>query len=98
MSVLLAETALPIPHAPGLFPNRPHIRHDLALDSYRACGVKLETFVSGGRRFTTHEAIERFIARTTVAAGGIAPTMPSVSKRRAAEIADAERRCQAAGI
>jgi len=33
-------------------------------------GVRLETVVVGGRRFTSRAAIERFIERTTVARDG----------------------------
>jgi hypothetical protein len=33
-------------------------------------GVKLETILVGGRRCTTAQAVQRFIARVTAAAGG----------------------------
>ncbi len=98
MPDLLSESAVPIKHAPSLVPGRPHISTIWRWVLKGVRGVKLETFVSGGRRFTTHQAIERFIAATTAAADGVAPSVPSVNKRRAAEIAAAEARCAAVGI
>lgn len=45
------------------FPDRPHssTRHRWALKGVR--GVRLETVVIGGRRYTSSEAIQRFINR-----------------------------------
>lgn len=60
-------------------------------------GVKLQTAVVGGRRFTSRQAIERFIERTTEARDG-GPPERAVSQRRQASIAAAERELEAAGI
>ena len=45
-------------------------------------GVKLETILIGGRRFTSAEAVQRFISATTAAADGAAPTVRTPRRRR----------------
>jgi len=58
-------------------------------------GLKLESVVIGGRRFTTAEAVERFVhALSTGSSDTSAPT-PQQRKR---EIAAAKARLQSAGI
>jgi hypothetical protein len=59
-------------------------------------GVRLETFLRGGIRYTTDEAIERFFAATTAAADSDTPAMTSRQRRR--EISRAEREATEAGI
>jgi hypothetical protein len=90
---LSRETPIPITEAhhyiPG-DPSRPTVER-WHLRGIR--GVRLETALVGGRRYTTEEAIGRFLA----ACNGGQPVMP-VTERRAAEIARAEAECQAAGI
>lgn len=64
----------------------------------RGCrGVRLETFMVGGRRFTTVEAFGRFVAQTTAAANAMGLPV-STAKTRESEIAAAERELAAAGI
>ncbi len=64
----------------------------------RGCrGVRLETFLRGGVRHTTREAIERFFAATTAAADGDA-TPVRTSKQRDKAIRAAERELAEAGI
>jgi hypothetical protein len=55
------ETAVPFHEAPKHIPGRPHIStlHRWRLNGAR--GRRLETFLRGGRRFTTLEAIQRFL-------------------------------------
>lgn len=68
-----------------------------ALNGVRGC--KLETFSIGVQRFTTFEALERFIAGTTAAASN--SPMPSVSRtprQRDAAIERAEKELAAEGI
>lgn len=60
-------------------------------------GVRLETFLRGGVRHTTREAIERFFAATTAAADGDA-TPVRTSRQREREIAAAEAALTEAGI
>jgi len=59
-------------------------------------GVRLDTIVCGGRRFTSVEALERFVSASTVAAstGDQAHNLPDRSR----QIAAADAACRAAGI
>lgn len=60
-------------------------------------GVRLETFLRGGIRHTTNEAIERFFAATTAAANGDVPRSLT-SRQRENQIVRAEREAEEAGI
>lgn len=60
-------------------------------------GVRLETFLRGGVRQTTREAIERFFAATTAAADGDTPPART-SRQRECDISRAEREATEAGI
>ena len=56
-------------------------------------GVKLETVLIGGRRYTSAEALQRFIERTTRAADGepaIQQARTSRQRQRAIDAANAE--------
>lgn len=54
-------------------------------------GVRLETFLRGGVRYTTLEAIERFFAATTAAADcDIPPSLTSSQRQRAITKAEHE--------
>lgn len=60
-------------------------------------GVKLETVLIGGRRYTSREALARFSERCTAAADGL--TVPARSSRqRAADQSRAKAELAAAGI
>jgi len=60
-------------------------------------GIKLETVLLGGRRFTSREALERFSAAVTSAANGkTAVSSPSAARRRSIELA--ERQLNEAGM
>ena len=90
---LTAETVVPINQAPKYYPyGRPNLstvyRH-----FGRGCrGARLETFVAGGRRFTTIEAIPRFTERTTAnSPGATLPSSRPTSRQREAAIREAER-------
>lgn|GEM_PF-658676 len=60
-------------------------------------GVRLETFLRGGIRYTTDEAIARFFAATTAAADGDATTVRT-PRQREREVTVAERECREAGF
>ena len=60
-------------------------------------GVRLESFCCGAKRLTSVEALERFVRRTTEAAGGILPAETTETARKH-EIDKAEAACVAAGI
>jgi len=51
---------------------RVHLSTPLRWASRGSRGVRLETVVMGGRRYTSVAACERFVAAVTEAAGGIA--------------------------
>jgi hypothetical protein len=100
VTVLTGETVIPINQAPKHYPyGRPNLstvyRH-----FGRGCrGVFLETFVAGGRRYTTVEAIARFIERTTANSPGasIPPSRPT-NRQREREIRRAEFEATEAGL
>lgn len=69
--------------------------------SKRGCkGVRLETRLLGGTRYTSDEALQRFFDKLTEAtdAHRSAPVASNPPRNRAAEIARAERELDAAGI
>lgn len=61
-------------------------------------GVKLESFAIGGRRYTTQEAFQRFVAATTAAALGQTAPAPRTNREREAAIRKAEAELAKAGI
>jgi hypothetical protein len=100
VSFLMAETIIPINQAPKHYPyGRPNLS-TIYRHFGRGCrGIFLETFVAGGRRYTTVEAIARFIERTTANSPGASlPPSCSTSRQREAEIIKAERESTKAGI
>jgi hypothetical protein len=60
-------------------------------------GVRLETFLRGGVRHTTHQAIERFFAATTAAADGNSPKVLTTRQRERA-LNQAENELNGAGF
>ena len=90
-----AEEPIPFETCGQLIPGRPArcTTFRWALKGIR--GVKLETFVCGHKRFTTREAISRFI-RAQNATGEPVPQFTSSQRRRQAETAN--RLLQKAGL
>jgi hypothetical protein len=91
------ETVIPIAEAPQHIPGRPSLATvwRWVLNGTRA--GKLESFLVGGRRFTSLESIQRFAQQSTAAAdGNFPPTM--TSKQRDREISQAELESIEAGI
>lgn len=98
MSIDLSqETLLTFPQAAATLPGRPHVStlHRWRLRGVR--GVKLETCLIGGRRYTSQEALERFSAATTAAANGEAPKVRTPTQRERA-IRQAEQELAREGI
>jgi hypothetical protein len=60
-------------------------------------GVRLETFLRGGVRYTTDQAIERFFAATTAAADGHTPP-DRTSRQRQQAMLRAEKELADAGL
>ena len=86
-----------IPLAPKAFPSRPSIPTIWRWQGRGVGGVRLETIVIGGRRFTSREAIDRFIAATTAKRDGPPVSLRSPAARQRA-ILKAERELRDAGI
>jgi Protein of unknown function (DUF1580) len=97
MCDILHENVITMTEAPGHIPGRPHSATIWRWWNRGIEGIKLETFMVGGRRFTSTEAITRFIKRTT-AAQDEAIAKHVLSRKRQAEIAKAERELTEAGI
>ena len=91
MPIDLTETLLTPSKAAHLAPGRPHVS-TVWRWMMRGCrGVRLESIVCAGRRFTSVESIERFVTRTTAAANGESPlTVSSESRQRQVELAEKE--------
>src|SRR5436190_235143 len=76
---LLAETLIPFSQAARELPGRPHRATLHRWRSRGVRGVKLETCLVGGRRFTSYEAIKRFSVEVTAASDGLPP--PALTPR-----------------
>lgn len=90
-----SESLLTFSVAARSLPGQPHVStiHRWRLRGVR--GIKLETALIGGIRYTSREALQRFSMRLTAAADGTAPTIRTPRQREAAirrdeqELADA---------
>jgi len=91
------ERLLTISAAATSLQHRPHVATVWRWVQSGVRGVKLETILIGGRRYTSKEALERFIDRTTAAANGEVIPVRSAKQRERA-IAAAEAELAAAGI
>jgi hypothetical protein len=90
------EEYLTMAKASHLLPGRPHIStlHRWRLRGVR--GVRLQTCLVGGRRYTTSEWLAEFIEASSLA---VAPETPvQISSRREADIRAAELELDDAGI
>jgi hypothetical protein len=94
---ILSEDTVTLTDASKIIPGRPHSSTIWRWHQHGCRGVKLETVVIGGRRFTSREAIKRFIAKTTAARDGDAEAI-SPTRRRQAAIEKADAELEAAGI
>jgi adenosylmethionine-8-amino-7-oxononanoate aminotransferase len=68
-----SENVINITQAANQIPGRPHRATVWRWILNGLHGIRLESVKVGGRRFTSEEAIERFIARTTAVANGEQP-------------------------
>lgn len=93
------ETIIPINQAPRHFPGRPNVSSVYRWFGKGSRGARLETIVVGAKRYTSIEAIERFIERTTANSPGAAlPPSRQTSRQRETAIRKAERELAEAGI
>lgn len=96
MSVTLAESLLTLKAAAKILPGHPHYA-TLFRWGQRGCrGIRLETILVGGIRYTSREALDRFIAGCS----GLSTPVPIVatSKQRQRQIAAAQRELADAGL
>jgi hypothetical protein len=91
------ERLLTIAEATRILPGRPHIATVWRWVNHGVGGQRLETIKVGWKRFTSHEALARFIERTTAAADR-QPIPTRTAKQRERDIARAERELELAGI
>ena len=89
MAIELTEKLLSPAEASRHAPGRPHVSTIWRWMTRGCRGIRLESLVCAGRRFTSVEAIERFIAATTAAADGTSVPVRS-PRRRERDIAAAE--------
>jgi Protein of unknown function (DUF1580). len=92
------EELLSISAAARQCPGRPHVATVWRWAETGVKGIRLETVQVGGRRFTSAEAIRRFIERTTAAAVGPAAEPPRTPAARQRAIAAAKAELAKAGI
>lgn len=78
MAISLAERIITLTAAAKMLPHRVHPSTIWRWYSRGIHGIRLETLVIAGRRFTSREAIERFVHATDAAANRRAT--PSVQK------------------
>jgi len=93
-----SERMIPFTEAPGHIPGRPHLAtvHRWRLRGTR--GVRLESVLVGGKRFTSAEAIERFVDATTRAADGDSTPRPESDAARDRRLDRVERELDVAGL
>lgn len=90
-----SEELVTLTAARKLFPTRPHISTIWRWIQRGTRGHRLETCYVGGRRYTSHEAVERFLANLN-SVDAPAPAEPSARRQR--QIDQAEAELAAAGI
>jgi Protein of unknown function (DUF1580) len=93
--VTIPQAARAVPRGQGQFGVDPSTVWRWHLRGVR--GVRLETLLVGGKRFTSAQALDRFFQATTAAAAGL-PNPVSASAQRRKAIASAERELAEAGI
>ena len=91
------EALLTMTDAVKVLPGRPNVATLWRWRTRGVRGIRLETVLVGGRRYTSHEALERFSEQITAIANG-EPLPHRTNRQRAAAIGQAERELNAAGI
>ena len=96
MSVTLNESLLTLKAAAKLLPGNPHYA-TLFRWAQKGCrGVRLESALIGGIRYTSREALDRFIVACS--GGGSPAPIVATPKQRQRQIAAAERELSEAGL
>lgn len=91
------EILLTLTEAAKTLPGRPSVTTLWRWRTRGVRGVRLDTCAVGGRRYTSREAIQRFIAATTAAADGEPAPLRTPHERQRA-IDRAERELDALGV
>lgn len=99
------ERTILLAQSPKHIPGRPNAStpYRWATEGVKVPGsderIRLETIKVGGKRFTSLEAIQRFIERTTRnSPGASAPVPRPTTRQREAAIRQAERELERAGV
>ena len=87
---LTTETVFPVTEAPEHIPGHPSPASVWRWVLNGVGGVKLESILIGGKRFTSAESIQRFCDRRTAAADGDTPPVRT-SRQRERAMQQAER-------
>ena len=85
------ETLVPISKAREHVPSKPHTATIWRWVLTGCRGVRLETLLIGGKRYTSEDAIRRFFAETTAAGSRQKPTRAPLSQSRQRAIEQADR-------
>jgi hypothetical protein len=91
------EKLITFAQATKILPGRPNITTVWRWRNRGCRGIKLETVLSGGRRFTSVEALRRFQERVTAAADG-EPIRSETPTQRQRMIDRAEKRALELGV
>jgi hypothetical protein len=91
------EQVIPISDVPKITPGRPNLSTIWRWRLKGVRGITLETFLSGGKRYTSVEAIRRFQSRVTAAADG-EPVRSETPRQRERAIERAEREAERLGV
>jgi Protein of unknown function (DUF1580) len=84
------ERLIEIKEAPSFIPGKPHLASVYRWFGKGVRGVKLETALVGGRRFTSREAVQRFVDRLSNERGDAVQVRTPRQRTAAAERANAE--------
>jgi hypothetical protein len=94
---MLREHLLSVTAATREVPGRPHVSTLWRWINRGIRGIRLETVMVGGRRFTSREALDRFFASITAATAG-EPLPVRTTRQRTRDIDQARRELTEAGI
>ena len=89
------EQMRPISRASADIPGRPHVSTLIRWSARGIRGIRLETVIVGGRRFTSLEAIHRFLEALN-ATHAVAPT--SITERRKRKNMEIDERLEIEGL
>jgi hypothetical protein len=95
---LKTESLLAVTTVPAELPDRPHISTIWRWINRGCRGVRLETILIGGKRYTSLEALQRFVEATTVAAERSPANTAVTAPSRRRDIGKANSELDAAGI